>query len=118
MLTGAVLDIARGTCLIPRAWLAASAWERMRGLLGRPPLQADEALWIEPCRLVHTFGMRYPLDLAFVDRSGRVCKIDRDVPPGRLAGSVAARSTLELKAGALTDTGLRVGDRIAWSACS
>lgn len=115
MLTGAVLDATRGTALVPRVWRAVSPWDRMRGLLARPPLAPGEGLWIEPCRMVHTIGMRYALDLAFIDRRGRVCKVARGVSPGRLAGSLAARSTLELPVGALAAAGLQVGDRVTWS---
>lgn len=114
MRAGVVIDAARGACVVPRAWAAYSVWDRMRGLLGRPPLEEGEGLWIEPCGVVHTFGMRYPLDLAFIDREGRVCKFARDVAPGRFAGTLAARSTLELRAGALAATGLQLGDVVKW----
>jgi len=90
----------------------------MRGLLCRPPLERGEGLWIEPCRMVHTFGMRYALDLAFIDRHGRVCKLSRAVAPGRLAGSFAARSTLELRDGAIAAAGLQVGDVVRWMAAA
>lgn len=102
------------SCLLPRVWKAAGTLERMRGLLGRPPLQPGEGLWIEPCGSVHTLGMRYALDLAFVDAHGRVKKLVHEISPLRLASSAGARATLETGAGQLAACGLKVGDQVAW----
>jgi uncharacterized membrane protein (UPF0127 family) len=110
---GALLRESDGRPLA-RAWKAEGPWERVRGLLGREPLGPGEALLIEPCWLVHTFGMRYALDLAFVDGSGRVRKLAYDVRPGRIAGSPGARQTFEFPAGVLAGLPLRVGDRVVW----
>jgi uncharacterized membrane protein (UPF0127 family) len=111
---GAVYDTGAGRCLVPRVWRAVSAWEKMRGLLGRPPLADGEGLLIDTCSMVHTFGMRYRLDLAFLDPQGRVCKLVAALPPARCAGSLAADATLELAPGALERLQLKVGDRLAW----
>lgn len=61
---------------------------------------ADAALLLPRTRSVHTFGMRFALDLVWIDRDGVALRIDRDVPPRRLRGCRAARSVLELPAGA------------------
>jgi hypothetical protein len=99
-----------GEVLIDMVWLAETATERMRGLLARPPLQAGEAMLITPCRMVHTFGMAYVLDLAFLDRTGRVRKLSPRVKPARMAGSFIAHDTLEMPAGDIDRIGLAVGD--------
>ena len=67
--------------------------ERLRGLLGTGPDAHQVALL--DCRSVHTFGMRYRLDIAFVDRGGLVLDSWRSVPPGRLLGNRRAWMTLE-----------------------
>lgn len=103
-----------GQCLVARVWRALGAWERMRGLLGRPPLQAGEGMLIDHCRLVHTIGMSYPLDLAFLDRDGQVRKTVPCLAPARIAGSLDAVMTLELAAGGLAISGLQLGDRLVW----
>jgi hypothetical protein len=100
--------------LLPRVWRARSAWERLRGLLGRRPLAGDEALLLERCASVHTFGMGYPIDLAFLDREGRVLRIVAAVKPRRVALRPGARATLEMAAGAAAALGLRPGDRLEW----
>lgn len=101
-------------CLVPRVWNAVSAWERTRGLLGRPPLRAGEGMLINDCRLVHTLGMGYALDLVFLDRSGQVRKLVRGLSPLRMAGSLSASATLELAPHTLAGTNLKEGDRLTW----
>ena len=104
----------RDQCLVPRVWNAVSAWERTRGLLGRPMLQAGEGMLINDCRLVHTLGMGYALDLAFLDRRGQIRKLVAGLSPARMAGSFPAFATLELAPGTLAGIGLREGDCITW----
>jgi uncharacterized protein len=68
-------------------------------LLGLAHLDGGEAgpgLLIPRCSSVHTFGMRFPLDLVFLDREGRPCSIKREVPPRRFASDRRARAVLEL----------------------
>lgn len=95
-------------------WKTSTAWERMRGLLGRPPLLVGEALLIEPCASVHTMGMRYVLDLAFIDRQGCVRKLVRGLRPLRWSAAPGARATLEMPSGQIDASGLREGDFVAW----
>lgn len=114
MLLGALFDQDRGHCVVRKAWKTDSAWERLRGLLGRPQLGAGEALLLEPCSSVHCLGMRYPLDLVYVERNGRVCKLVHGLRPGRFSASLKAHATVELAAGALETTGIRVGDILVW----
>lgn len=83
-----------------RVWLAATRRERMRGLLGRDGLPRGECLLLDPCGAIHTIGMRFALDLVFLDADGRVVGVRRDVRPGRMAwGGWRARTTLEAAAG-------------------
>ncbi len=74
--------------------------ERGRGLLGREPLGPGDALVIERTRQVHTFGMRYPIDVCFCDRAWRVLRVVRHLRPRRLTRWVPrARFAVELRAG-------------------
>ncbi len=101
-------------CLLPRVWQATSAWERLRGLLGRPMLAAGEGFLIPRCGMVHTVGMAYPLDLAFLDSRGRIRKLASNVVPARMAGSLAASLTLEMAPGTLAQAGIKVGDELSF----
>lgn len=114
MKLGAIYRAGSADCLVPEARRTTSAMERMRGLLGRPPLATGQALLIDPCPSVHTIGMRYPLDLAFLDMHLRVVKLVRELPPLRFAGCPNARATLELPPGALDVAGIAAGDVLEW----
>lgn len=114
MIEGAIYRQRDGACLLARVLRTDSAWDRMRGLLGRAPLRAGEGLLIAPCSSVHTLGMGYPLDLVFLDREGRVRKCVSGLVPRRMAASRGAAMTLELAGGSLRGLDLRVGEVLEW----
>jgi uncharacterized protein len=91
---------------------------RTRGLLGRQSLGEGEGLWIVPCEAVHTFGMRFAIDLVYIDRRNVVRKVRNSVPPGRLSGCLRAHSVLELAAGTLERTPVHPGDTLQFSPAS
>jgi uncharacterized protein len=73
--------------------------ERRRGLAKMEPMPADHALHILRTNSVHTFGMRFALDLVWLGRGGKVVRIDREVPSGRVKLCLRARSVVETRAG-------------------
>jgi uncharacterized membrane protein (UPF0127 family) len=83
-----------------RVVVAATRPSRMRGLAKLDALPERTALHIPRCRSVHTFTMRFPLDLIWLDREGKVVRVDRDVPARRMKGCRQARSVVECDAGA------------------
>jgi uncharacterized membrane protein (UPF0127 family) len=93
-----------------RATLAASWLRQGVGLLGRGRLAQGEALWLEPCGSVHTLGMRFDLDVAFIDASGRVLAVTEASPPWRIIKAPpGTRAVLEAAAGALRCFGIKAG---------
>lgn len=105
----------RGRVLGARVGLANGLWTRLRGLIGRPPLEPGEGLMIVPCRGVHMYGMRYPIDVAFAEPGGEVVALYRGLAPGaRTKWHGEARLAVELPMGTLADTDTRLGDRLAW----
>lgn len=78
--------------------VARGPWARLLGLAGLPRERAGEGLLIPRCASVHTFGMRFALDLVFLDGEGRVLAVHRGVPPRRLRGCRRAAAVLELPA--------------------
>jgi uncharacterized membrane protein (UPF0127 family) len=108
------LNLRTGAPLADRARVTRGAWDRLRGLLGRPRLDSGEALLIRPCNGIHTVGMAYPIDVVFIDRVGRVIRAERAVPPLRFIPLVRrAASVLELPEGAIDASGTRCGD-VLW----
>jgi uncharacterized membrane protein (UPF0127 family) len=98
--------------LAQRAELAGTSQERRRGLLGRDHLDDGAALVIAPTQGIHTFGMRFPLDVVGVDRRGVVVSIRQGVPRRRVVLSLRAFAMVELGAGGCQACGLRVGERL------
>jgi uncharacterized membrane protein (UPF0127 family) len=82
-----------------RVYQADGFLSRALGLLGGDRLRDNEALWIRPCGSVHTIGMRYPIDVLFLDRRQRVLRVKHSLEPLRFSGTGRAHSTVELLAG-------------------
>lgn len=82
-----------------RVLIANDRRSRLRGLAGLERLPADQALLIERCRSVHTFGMHFALDLVWLDAGGALIRIDPNVQPRRLRTCLRARSVIETNAG-------------------
>ncbi len=101
-----------GMTIVERVALADGIWSRTRGLLGVRRLGPNRGLLLAPCSAVHTFFMRFPLDLFFLDHSGLVVRIVRDLVPFRFAqGGALACSVLEIESGWLSPDRLQAGDR-------
>jgi uncharacterized protein len=103
---------ADGTVLCERCERAESSLARLRGLLGRDSLAPGEGMLVNPAPSVHMFFMRFPIDVAFLDRSKTVVKVVHDLRPWRMAGARKAVAALELPAGTAARCGLRVGDTL------
>ena len=113
-----VANITRGMVLANRMEVADTSPKRNKGLLGRNSLAPGEALWIVPCDSVHTFGMRFPIDLIYLDRNNRIKKLCLEVPAWRVSACLTAHSIIELPAGTIRDTGTRAGDVLEFSAAT
>ena len=107
-----ILNVTRQAELAHCVEVADHGAKRRKGLLGRDRLPAGEGVWIVPCEAVHTFGMRFPIDLIYVDRDKRVRKVRSDVPPWRLSACLSAHSILELAPGTIGRTRTQAGDRL------
>lgn len=108
-----LLDSRSKETLVPRLQVARTAWECMRGLLGRESLAADEGLWITQRGSIHTFFMKFAIDLVFVDRKLTVTKTVAHVEPGRFVWrGWRSHSVIELQAGFLDRRPIRVGDQL------
>lgn len=79
-----VLDRATGAVVVERLELAAGYWSRLRGLQLRPRPPRGYGLLLLPSSSIHTFAMRFAIDAAMIDRSGRVLEVRRAVPPWRV----------------------------------
>ena len=95
---------------------AESLFARLKGLLGRSGLSFGHALWIRPCNGIHTFGMRFPIDVVVLDRDLNVRAIHPAVNPWRMTTLYPVGcSVLELPAGATNEAGLCMGDTVMFA---
>jgi uncharacterized protein len=106
-----IANLTRGTLLADRADFAGTGAKARTGLLKHSGLEPGEGLWIAPCEAVHTFGMRFPIDVVFLDRKKKVVKMRAQVVPRRIAFAFRAFSVLELPAGRLAETETQCGDQ-------
>ena len=115
MSTVRIRNAERGTVLGDEIEIADDWWQRLRGLLGRPPLKHGEGLLISPCRSVHMIGMKFGLDVVFLARDGRVVGLYEALAPGRLTRwHRDAFHALEVPPGTIASSGTSLGDRLAW----
>ena len=99
--------------LVGTAEEARTAWSRMIGLLGRSSLPRGEGLLLAPAWSIHTWFMRFPIDVVFLDADGRVLRVFVGLPAWRLAsGTRKARTVLEFGAGTLAQSPLAPGDAV------
>lgn len=107
-----VANQTRGQVLADRADIANTSAKRRTGLLKHTGLEPGEGLWIAPCEGVHTFGMKFPIDVLFLNKKKKILKARPEMVKGRIAFSLRAHSVLELPAGTLARTGTAAGDQL------
>jgi len=95
-----------------RADIADTSAKRRAGLLKRTSLDPGEGLWIAPCEAVHTFGMKFAIDVIFLNKKKKILKVRGRMPKWRISASPLAYSVLELPAGTCERTGTVAGDEL------
>jgi uncharacterized membrane protein (UPF0127 family) len=110
MATLKILNRARNTVLATQADIADTSRKRRVGLLKHTSLPPGQGLWIAPCEGIHTFGMKFAIDVLFLDRKKKVLKARREMKAARLSLCLWAESVLELPPGTIKETGTQAGD--------
>ena len=103
--------------IVLRLAVADSFFSRLRGLLGKNALASDEGLWLDACHSIHTFFMKFEIDVIFIDAVGCVVAIYPQVAPGKIVAAKQAVHTLELPAGACERLKLKTGQRVNRASC-
>ncbi|HLX42844.1 MAG TPA: DUF192 domain-containing protein [Bryobacteraceae bacterium] len=107
-----VTNQSRGQVLADRADIADTSAKRRTGLLKHTGLEPGEGLWIAPCEGVHTFGMKFAIDVLFLNKKKKILKVRPNMVRRRMALSLRAHSVLELPAGTIEATGTAKGDQL------
>jgi uncharacterized protein len=108
-----VRNHTRDTILGEAVEIADTSEKRRVGLLKHERLEPGTGLWIVPCESVHTFFMKFPIDLVYLDKQRKVRKVRHAVPAWRLSACLTAHSILELPAGTVEKSGTVPGDELS-----
>jgi uncharacterized membrane protein (UPF0127 family) len=107
-----VRNVTRGTTLADRALVADTSEKRRTGLLKHASLPEGEALWIVPSEGVHTFGMKFAIDIVYLSKKKVVVKLRRNMVRRRISFCLRAHSVLELPVGMIDKSQTAVGDQL------
>lgn len=107
-----VKNITRNTVLAERTVIANTSAERRRGLLKHTSLPKGEGLWIVPCEAVHSFWMKFAIDVVYLSKKKKVLKVRHNLVPWRMSACLLAHSVLELPAGMAAETQTTKGDQL------
>ena len=107
-----VRNKTRNTVLADCAEVADTSAKRRTGLLKHDHLDPGQGLWIAPCESVHSFFMKFAIDLVYLDRIHKVRKVRPRMVPWRVSACLTAHSILELPAGTVEATGTQPGDQL------
>jgi uncharacterized protein len=108
-----VHNVSKSTVLGDRIREARSFLARGRGLMFASGLNSGEGLLIDPCSSIHTFWMRFPIDVLYVDRDGTILRADRAMKPWRIGPIfTGSKWVVELPGGTIDATGTQAGDKL------
>ena len=102
----------RGTVLAEAADVADTSAKRRTGLLNHTKLDPGEGLWISPCESVHSFGMKFSIDVVYLDKQKKVKKVRREMVARRISACFTAHSVLELPVGVIDASRTEPGDQL------
>lgn len=107
------VNASKSTIVASNMKEATDFFSRLKGLIGKPTLGDGEGLWMARCRAIHTFGMRFSIDVVFLNEEMEVKKAVKKVRPFTpIVGCISAKSVLELPEGAIERMKIQVGDKI------
>ena len=107
-----VRNLTRNTILAESADVADTSSKRRTGLLKHERFDRGQGLWIVPCEGVHTFGMKFPIDVVYLSKKRQILKLRENMPARRMSLCLRAHSVLELPAGTVAATGTARGDQL------
>jgi uncharacterized membrane protein (UPF0127 family) len=113
--SGYAFNRTRSTYLATELLVARTHWTRFRGLMATDAsrFRPGQGLWITPCHGVHTFAMRFPIDVLYLDHERIVIHLEESLKPWRMAAiRVLATSVLELPTGTIRNSGTVLGDQV------
>jgi uncharacterized membrane protein (UPF0127 family) len=110
------VNLTKGSTVVENGEIASGLMTRAIGLLGRAGLDEGQGLLLRPCQSVHTFFMRFPIDVVFLDRENRIIHTVPNMRPNRMSPHMfQAKAILELPSGTLDATMTQIGDKLGFT---
>jgi len=110
-----IINIKKGTVLADKVVKADTFFKRLKGLMLKKSLECGEGLLLSPCKSIHTFGMRFGIDVIYISKAGEIVKMKENILPGKIEPIVLKASyVLELPAGTIKKSGIELGDILYW----
>lgn len=103
----------QGKVIASNVIVANTFFKRLKGLLGKKGLEEGSCILINPCNSIHTFFMKFPIDVLFLDQQYKVVKVVKDLAPGRMSPYMKdARFVVELDSRKVHKENVKVGDQL------
>ncbi len=108
-----IFNLSKDIILLENVSIAKSFFSRLKGLLGKTDLSEGEGIVIKPCNAIHTMGMKFPIDVAFIDKNNEVIKVIREIPPGKFSPIVKKSVyVIESRENEFNERRLSIGDKL------
>lgn len=108
-----LINKSNNTIISENVMVANTYFKRLKGLMFTKKLPDENALHIIPCNEIHTFNMKYSIDVLYLDKNDNILYIDEDMKPGRIGKRIKnAVSVLELPSGKVKKFDVKVGQNV------
>lgn len=108
-----VINLTSGEEVADRIEVASTFFQRLSGLIPRKSLEKGHGLWITPCSSIHTFMMRFPIDVVYISETGFVIGTEEHLLPNRVGKRhTNVAHVLELPAGAVKEKQININDQL------
>lgn len=107
--------LINGEVIAQNVVVAKDFIKRVKGLLGKKQMQSDEGILLIPCHQVHTFGMKFAIDVLFLSKEGEIIHIEEEMMPGNVSPYIReCHQILELKCKTARKKEIAAGQRVAF----
>ena len=103
---------ADGQCISSLMTIPESFYQRAKGLLGKKYIDKRESMLFYNCSSIHMFGMKFPIDIAYLDNDMRILKLVKNVKPWKLSSCKGANHTIEFSLGIIKEYQLQIGEQL------
>jgi hypothetical protein len=101
-----------GQCISQRVSVPTTFWQRAKGLLGKNQIDGDECYLFYDCNSVHMFGMKFSLDLVYLNKELKIIKLVSSLQPWQISACLKGKHVLEMRAGSIEFYSLWLGQKL------